>query len=217
MSEGSSSDEEMSGASHDVIDLAQEEDGAGGEEFGLSADQMAFVVVFDKVQDILQGFDAALSMLDEQHTPWTKCEVVCAASIARRASLPLDHLVDDSEMDLQPGSAIVLASPDRASADGVIIAADLDTLIAVVRAATNSSSLTAAVRSRLEAIAAVHGRDYGVTLHRNSVSQMGFFTPPRSSTICATSACADALEYPAYHEKRSPSFANRRDSRVRGE
>eukprot|EP01046_Picozoa_sp_COSAG06_P040846 COSAG06_NODE_4987_length_3805_cov_7.850513_1_plen_113_part_00 len=80
MSEGSSSDEEMSGVSHDVVDLAQEEDGAGGEEFGLSADQMAFVVVFDKVQDILQGFDAALSMLDEQHTPWTKCEVVCAAA-----------------------------------------------------------------------------------------------------------------------------------------
>jgi len=92
MSEGSSSDEEMSGASHDVVDLAQEEDGAGGEEFGLSADQMAFVLVFDKVQDILQGFDAALPMLDEQHTPWTKCEVVCAASIARRAGLPLDRV-----------------------------------------------------------------------------------------------------------------------------
>ena len=53
--------------------------------------------------------------------------------------------------------------------DGVIIAADLDTLIAVVLAATKSSSLTAAVRSRLEAIAAVHGRDYGVTLHRKSL------------------------------------------------
>jgi hypothetical protein len=72
-------------------------------------------------------------------------------------------------MDLQPGSASVLASPDRASADGVIVAVDLDTLIAVVRTATNSSSLTAAVRSRLEAIAAVPGRDYGVTRNQKSL------------------------------------------------
>lgn len=46
---------------------------------------------------------------------------------------------------------------------------DLDTLIAVVRTATNSSSLTAAVRSRLEAIAAVPGRVYGVTRNQKSL------------------------------------------------
>jgi hypothetical protein len=92
MSEGSSSDAEMPNASHDVVDLAQE-DSAGGEAFGLSTDQMAaFVVVFDKVQDILQDFDEALPMLDEQLTPWMMCEVVCAAAIARRAGLPLDRV-----------------------------------------------------------------------------------------------------------------------------
>ena len=69
---------------------------------------------------------------------------------------------------VRPGCS-VLASPDRASADGVIVAVDLDTLIAVVRTATNSSSLTAAVRSRLEAIAAVPGRVYGVTRNQKSL------------------------------------------------